>query len=367
MKKVLIICEKLAEERTGGIQTRVINYTKNLPKFYISPNILSIAKYEDINEENYYQGIIYRYPKNNLTQILKFAYSHKNNFDIFHFLEGINNIQHFILFLFLLRKRPIVSLYGGEMYDVIESGNLFAKLKIIIVQKLANKIIVNSQSTRDFVPNNYHHKVYIVNPGVNSEYLQYLDKYHKDDQSFTLFFAGRLIRRKGLDDIIKSINVLKNNIKNIKLNVAGSGPNLTKFKNLTKKLDLTDKVKFLGDVKNIDIMAKLYTDCDIFLMTPKLVSNPPGGYESFGCVYLEANLFKKPVIGTKHFGVQEAIIDGKTGILVNEGNATEIAQAVKTLYNEPSLAKNLGLNGYKRVKENFMDINSTKQLKDAYL
>lgn len=366
MRKALIICEKLAEERTGGIQTRVINYSGNLPKFDISPTILSIADYQNkitIDRDN---NKFYKFPKSKFFSILKFI--NQNKFDIYHFLEGINNIQHFLLFiyLFLLGNKPLVSLYGGEMYDIKEINKFFKKVKMYLIQKFSYRIIVNSQATKNFIPEKYYSKTYIVNPGVNSQYLKYLDKYDKETDTFNLFFAGRLIRRKGLDDIIKAVNILKNEIKNIILNVAGSGPNLEKYQDLAEELDISDRINFLGDVKDMKKMAKLYSECNIFLMTPKLVSNPPGGYESFGCVYLEANLFSKPVIGTKHFGVQEAIKDGKTGILVKENSPEEIVRAIKKLYQDSGLANKLGENGFRRTKEIYMDINSTNQLAKVY-
>ena len=101
-------------------------------------------------------------------------------------------------------------------------------------------------------------------------------------------------------------------------------------------------------------------------MAPKLVYNPPGGFESFGCVYLEAGLFKKPVIGTKHFGVQEAVRDNYTGLLISENSPKEIAQAIFKLINNPDLRKYLGEINYKRTINNFMDIHSAKQLASVY-
>lgn len=369
MKKILIICEKLAQERTGGIQTRVINYLENLPKLNISPDILSIASYDNFQKENIDESIIFRYPKSNKKDLISFIRQNTNKYQIFHFLEGINGSTHMMLFLLLwmYRKKPIVSLYGGEMYDAIEDGNYIKKVKLYLIQKLSYRLIVNSQATKDFLPKRYHKKVFIVNPGVNSKYLSYIDKFEKNTNDFTLFFAGRLIRRKGLDDIMQALKIAQAKIPEMKLNVAGDGPNLENLKAQAKKLDILEKVNFLGDIKDIEKMARLYSECDIFLMTPKLVSNPPGGYESFGCVYLEANLFGKPVIGTKHFGVQEAIADGDTGILVDENNPEQIANTIIKLHQDQDLARKLGGNGQRRTREEYMDINSTIQLKKAYL
>jgi phosphatidylinositol alpha-1,6-mannosyltransferase len=58
-----------------------------------------------------------------------------------------------------------------------------------------------------------------------------------------------------------------------------------------------------------------------------------GDFEGFGIAVLEANLWRKPAIGSRNSGIADAIDDGVTGILVDQQNDKEIAQAVSGIYN----------------------------------
>ena len=75
--------------------------------------------------------------------------------------------------------------------------------------------------------------------------------------------------------------------------------------------------------------------------------------EGFGIVFLEANYFKLPAIGTRSGGVKEAIIDGKTGYLISPNDVNELIEKILYLYNNPDIRHELGLNGYKRVIKEF--------------
>lgn len=387
---ILLIVAKLAEEQTGGVQTRVINYVKNLPKFNIIPTLLSIGDYQKITSSAYFGATLYKFPKSSKKSILflpKILKKHKIN--AVHVLEGaLGGFQILtILISRLLGKKTGVSFYGGEIWDIEKIKIKKERLKIKLCLALAHRIIVNSKATASLILKKFQKKVKIVYPGVNSEFLKYLNLFKKQDKTINLLFVGRIYRRKGVDNIIKALALVTKQFPDIRLWIVGKNiknpiykdeakklglknnlpaESIAVYKNLAKKLDVANQVKFLGEIKDIKKLAFYYSTCDIFVMTPNL-TQPPSGFESFGCVYLEANLFKKPVIGSAHFGVKEAIIDGQTGLLVPEANPEKLAKAIIKLIKSPFLRKKLGQRGFRRVITQFMDINSTEQLVNAYL
>ena len=73
--------------------------------------------------------------------------------------------------------------------------------------------------------------------------------------------------------------------------------------------------------------------------------------EGFGIVYLEANACGKPVLGGRSGGVEDAIIDGVTGLLVDPLDVNEVAQALIKLLTDSAYAEDLGKNGRRRVEE----------------
>ena len=387
---LLLVVSKLAEEKTGGVQTRIINYSKNLPKFDIKPTILAISKtYPKISKEKYFGTTLYKFPRRKwfifpwfLVKIIK-----RHKIDILHILEGACGLLH-VLSLFiarLLRLRTGLSLYAGEMTDVALQNKIIPKIKLNLSQKLAQKIAVNSKATASIVPKRYKNKIAIVYPGVNLELLKYKVEKSKTNR-INLLYVGRIFRKKGVDDLIKALALVLEQFPHVYLTIVGATAkseiykqhakdlgikeevepdSISVYKKLAEVLGIADKVKFTGEIRNLKKLAEFYSNCDIFLMTSK-ESKPPSGFESFGCVFLEAALFKKPVIGTRFYGIKEAVVDGSIGLLVEPDNPQDLARAIIKLIKNPDLRKKLGQAGYERTLAHFKDIDSTRQLAGVY-
>jgi len=77
-----------------------------------------------------------------------------------------------------------------------------------------------------------------------------------------------------------------------------------------------------------------------------------GDTEGFGLVFLEANAFKKPVIGGNAGGAVDAIIQGETGLLVDGHSAADIADAILKLLGDETLRHEMGEKGYQWALKN---------------
>ncbi len=71
----------------------------------------------------------------------------------------------------------------------------------------------------------------------------------------------------------------------------------------------------------------------------------PKSVEGFGISYLEAGFHGKPVVGYRSGGAVEAVVDGETGLLVNEGDVTALADAFRRLLVDSALRQRLGEGG----------------------
>ena len=131
----------------------------------------------------------------------------------------------------------------------------------------------------------------------------------------------------------------------------GDGPYRNKLEDLVTRHKLQDIVIFVGSVSDDD-KAAYYSVADLFVMPNREL--PDGDVEGFGIVYLEANAYGKPVIAGKSGGVLDAVIDGETGILVNSNNVIEIADAIIHLLENKRYGKRLGMQGKKRVEQEFV-------------
>jgi glycosyltransferase involved in cell wall biosynthesis len=99
--------------------------------------------------------------------------------------------------------------------------------------------------------------------------------------------------------------------------------------------------EYLGEVSP-DSLAATYQQCDVFAMTSRSL---PESVEGFGITYLEAGFHGKPVIGYRSGGAVEAVVDGETGLLVEEGNIVALARAFQRLLTDAALREKLGEGG----------------------
>lgn len=158
--------------------------------------------------------------------------------------------------------------------------------------------------------------------------------------------VGRLVERKGFDRVIEALGDI-NVAADWRYWIIGDGPDRERLLGLVAKYNLTDKVEFLGAVPEAWQLYQYYQASDIFVMVSREIN---GDVEGFGIVFLEAGVFSKPVIGGRSGGVPEAVIDGVTGLLVDPNNVAAIRAAIVKLLTDEALAKQLGQQGYDRLK-----------------
>ena len=92
----------------------------------------------------------------------------------------------------------------------------------------------------------------------------------------------------------------------------------------------------------------------------------PSYYEALGCVYLEAMACKVPVVGCKGQGIEELIVDGKTGMLVNPQDTKNLVEKLTELIENSNLRNSIGEAGYKLVTDKFTWLDSAKYLDKVY-
>ena len=227
-------------------------------------------------------------------------------------------------------------------------------------RRLAEKVLKNAQKV---VANSGYTKGELLKLGVSEDKIVMVypcpalqDDGVKADTSVvpegkkTLLTVSRLVKRKGHEIVIKSLPEVLKKIPDLVYVIVGEGEYKSESQNLVKSLQLQGHVIFAGQVSD-EKLSDYYKACDIFIMTP--VELPDGDIEGFGIVYLEANAFGKPVIGSKSGGVVEAVEDNVSGLLVEPGDVQETGEAIVKLMQDSELRKKLGEQGKKRVQEEF--------------
>jgi glycosyltransferase involved in cell wall biosynthesis len=146
-----------------------------------------------------------------------------------------------------------------------------------------------------------------------------------------LLCVSRLVKRKGLDTLIKALARCRTS--DLQLVIAGEGPCEGNLLKLTRKLNLTDRVVFTGRVEG-SALQKLYRSADCFVL--------PSISESFSMALLEAMSSGLPVVGSDVGGIPELVKDGVNGILVPPSQVNALAEAVDRMFIDQVRLKLIG-------------------------
>jgi phosphatidylinositol alpha-1,6-mannosyltransferase len=165
-----------------------------------------------------------------------------------------------------------------------------------------------------------------------------------------LLTVARLVPRKGHQIVLEALPKVLAAVPNVKYLIAGNGPERLKLEELVGDLHLEKSVVFAGDISH-DEICDFYNLCDVFVMANRL--EPGGDVESFGMVFTEANAVGKPVVGGRSGGTAEAIIEGKTGFLVDPEDSDDVAGRLILLLKDEELSRRMGVAGLDRVRTDF--------------
>jgi phosphatidylinositol alpha-1,6-mannosyltransferase len=154
---------------------------------------------------------------------------------------------------------------------------------------------------------------------------------------------GRLVARKGSDQLIKAMPEVLQQFPKSKLLLVGTGNYQKRLEKLVCNLKVQDSVIFTGRVEH-DLLPDYYRLGDIFAAPCR---SRYGGLEveGLGIVYLEASACGVPVIAGKSGGAPDAVLDGKTGLLVNGRDHREVGAALIKLLSDLPLRQKMGADG----------------------
>jgi len=153
---------------------------------------------------------------------------------------------------------------------------------------------------------------------------------------------GRLIPVKRYDLLLEALKISAKRIPNLSCCIIGDGKERTNLESMVKRLQLTDKVFFLGE--RLDVRNLLHY-IDLVVCTSDREGLPMN--------LLEALDEEVPVVATNVGGVGEVIKTDNTGILVEPGNAKAVAEAICRMIENPDMAKKMGRAGRAVVKSRY--------------
>jgi len=262
----------------------------------------------------------------------------KNNYDSIHAWFGIP--CGFIAML--LGKPYIVALRGS---DVPFYNSRFKNLDKYFFQylskfiwKKAKTVIANSQGLKELAQKTApNQKIKVIYNGVDINEFK-PPKTKKKSKVLRILCVARLIKRKGIDYLIKALGELKD--EDFLLTIIGDGNEKKNLIDLAKRLKIDNKIKFWGSVPHSEII-KYYQQNDIFIL--------PSLNEGMSNTILEAMACGLPIITTNVGGSEELIEEN--GFVIKPKSKKELVKAIQRYINNRSLVEKQGRESRKRAEK----------------
>lgn len=171
-------------------------------------------------------------------------------------------------------------------------------------------------------------------------------KTHDGDHArpFKIVSVGRLHPFKGHDDLIRAVSIVADGGLDVRLEIAGSGPDEARLRTMIEELGLADRASLVGSMPEHEV-RKLMGEADVFVAASHA--------EPLGVVYMEAMSTGTVVIGTDAGGAPEIIEHDVTGLLVPPKSPDQLAEAIFRVLSDRELRTRLGTDGSRTVRERF--------------
>ena len=299
----------------------------------------------------------------------------KNKYDLIHGIMASQGSAAAYLFKFFYPKVPLIlTLQEGDL----GRNSPFDKFWQKRIIKRADAITAISGYLAEFAGRlNKKASVFVVPNGVDLEKFEKGKSINKSQEEKIIITVSRLVKKNGIDILIKAIKELKiktaipqraagfaePSTSNYELLIIGDGKERKKLERLVEKLDIVEKVKFLGNIPN-DKIPEYLVKADVFVR--------PSRSEGLGTAFLEAMAARVPIIGTRVGGIPDFLIDPSTssgqatGLFCGLNDPKNLAEKITLILNDKNLRNKLVENGRKMVEQKYSWDKIAEQMKRVY-
>ena len=262
------------------------------------------------------------------------------------------------------RNFPVISTAHGWLKEGSDiKGKVYEFLDSKALKRLDCVVGVSEAVKKELVKRGVSDKkIVIIYNGIKTEHFQnrvsilrIRSEYLLNQDDFVIGTVGRLSKEKGHAYFIQAGLLLVKEIKNIKLIIAGDGPLKKDLEILVEKLELSNHVKLVGYVKNIEKFLPLI---DVFVL-PSLTEGLP-------ISLLEAMAIGKPIIASNVGGVGEVIQNDFNGIMIPPMDSKAIANSIRLLYYDMKKREEISVAGKECIKKKFSSRSMSVEYQKLY-
>ena len=296
-----------------------------------------------------YQILLFTYFK----RFLEYRKYFKNNKPKMVFASGRFSIWLVIFGFKNNNFKRIAVIHGSEINSKVKWQR---KLTDIALKKF-ELIIAVSHYTKSLISNLKLNTIHVIPNGIEKDKFIIKEKGPKLKGYPKLVTVGTLSERKGQHNVINKLPQLVQLYPDIHYHLIGIPSERDKLQAMAKLLKVENHITFHGVLEDIELI-KVVSNSDIFVMLSAKTKS--GDVEGFGIALLEANFLGLPTIGSKGCGIEDAIDNYKSGILVNHTSFKEFAQAINVIEEQIDLYK---INAHEWALKHSWDIIIKKYIK----
>jgi glycosyltransferase involved in cell wall biosynthesis len=246
------------------------------------------------------------------------------------------NKSFFVKGLYILLDKAMVLFSTFILVDSFSQREFLIKKNILSKKK---STVLGSGSINGVNLNRFH-------PNYASR-LSFRKSINVSNETVIFLFSGRVVKDKGVSDLIEAFNKINDNCKDVGLWIVGPNESNIFYKKLENKA-LGDCVKFFPMSHNIELFMQ---SADILCL--------PSHREGFANVIIEAAACGIPSIGSNIYGLSDSISDKKTGLLFKKKCINSLSEKMLFLKENSLERSRLGGNAKQRVEDNFNTKNVT--------
>lgn len=254
----------------------------------------------------------------------------------------------------VLKKNPSVftwhEVWDDYWYEYIGRAGFFGKLIEKLVSKISDKNIAVSDWTKKRleilgVPET---NITVIPNGIDFNRISEIEpeggqtSAGLESKIYDLIFAGRLIKEKNVDVLIKAVALFKADFPEIRCCIVGDGPERKVLVRLADELGVRENVDFAGFQEYEALIAKIKTSKVLVL---------PSSREGFGMVVIEAFACRVPVVTVRErYNAAQGLVEASCGIVVELGEK-EIAEGVGKILENENYYEEMAASASKRAEK----------------
>ena len=246
----------------------------------------------------------------------------------------------------LARARIVSLLYGSEILR-FERNPLWRALAPRLFRRVSAFVTI-SEFSKKLIEQSFlsafAKQIFIAPCACTSAAALWVAKRGAQDGKLRVLTLARIHPRKGQLDTARALANLPDELRSqviYQMGGAGDPDYLRKVQQACVQGGIA--CEHLGAIEPI-ALADTYAQCDIFAMTSRSLAR---SVEGFGIAYLDAGFHHKPVIAYRSGGAEEAVLDGESGLLIEEGNLEDLSLGLDCLISDAALRERLGAGGRK--------------------